>query len=240
MTDPDWWAPLGAPGELRVKELVDDEPLRNRALATENVEEITLAEFSLGGRPLIAEVGHRAYSLRDGADVLVRLTPPTAKGQPWAVELAGEQLAATYEYVDLQTDAESKVDQVYYLLFRAPGRSWVMHFTGGRLAGETLVLSRGDIPRTAPAVLRCVPASQSRQVPRPRLRRRQPADTHVTSWTGEASPAEIALAQMVLLAGLHSGVDYLAAGLVGAAREIAGIWRVFTPVPDPLPTKTEE
>ena len=239
MADPDWWAPIGEAGELLVKELADDS-LRARALSTTNVREVPLAEFSLGGRRLIAEVGHRAYSLREGDGVVALLAPPATKGRAWVVDLAGSQLEGTHERVDLQPEPEAKVEQVYYLLFRAPGRSWVMHFTGGRVAGEKLVLSRGDIPRAEPPVVTCVPAAQSRQVPRPRMRRREPVDTHMTSWTEDAAPAEIALAQLVMLAGLHAGVDYLAAGLVGAAREIAGVWRVFTPAPDPLPTKADD
>jgi hypothetical protein len=238
MPGTDWWEPLGEPGRIEVREVVDDDTVHERALATENVREITLAEIGLCGRSLTAEVGHRAYALRDGEDTVVRVELPSGKGRPWVVDVAGRELAMTYERMDLARE-DSKTDQVLFLLLCDSGGSWVAHYTGGRLAGEQIVLSRGAVPRSSPAVVTCVPAARSRELPRSRLRRRQPADRHVTSWTAEATGAEVALAEMILLGRLHNGIDYLAASFVGAAREIAGIWRVFTPMPEPLPTKDD-
>jgi hypothetical protein len=59
------------------------------------------------------------------------------------------------------------------------------------------------------------------------------------SWEPDATYAEVALAAMIVVSGRHAGIDYLGASVVGAAREIAGIWRAFTPMPDPLPTRPE-
>jgi len=236
----DWWAPLGAPGRIHARELVIEEPLRERALATENVREVALAELSLLGRALTAEVGHRAYVLRDGDQTVVRLSLPSGKGRPWEVDIAGSQLAMTHERVDLERGPDSRPEQVLFLRLQGDGRSWVAHYTGGRLAGKQFVLTRGDVPRASPAVVSCVPAARSRDLSRGRLPGRQPADHHVAAWTAEATGAEVALVQLLLVARLHNDVDYLGAAFVGAAREIAGIWRVFTPVPEPLPTKSDD
>jgi hypothetical protein len=236
----DWLAPLGTAGRMQVRELVLDESVHQRALRTEDVREIALAEISLLGRALTAEVGHRTYRLRDGDDVVARLGPPSGRGVPWTGDLAGQGLTLTHERVDLQPDPGSKAQQVLFLLVRSAEHSWVVHYVGGRLAGDHLVISRGDVPFSSPAVVTCVPAARSRDLPRPRLRRRDPADEHATSWTAEATGAEVALAELVVLAGLHNHVDHLAAAFAGTARDVAGIWRVFTPVPEPLPTKRDD
>jgi hypothetical protein len=233
----DWWAPLGAAGEQRVAELVADERLVHRALGTANVREIVLAETDLLGARVTGEVGHRAYRLREGERTVVRLELPSEPARPWTGELAGSRLELTHEQVDLDRSAGAKPEQVLFLRIRTDERVWVAHHTGGRLAGERFVLSHGDLPHASPPVVTCLPAERSRQLPRSRLRRRQPADQHVTSWTAAASGADIALAELLLLARLHNAVDYLGAAVAGTAREIAGIWRVFTPVPEPLPTK---
>jgi hypothetical protein len=236
VTEPDWWAPLGT-GQLRVTELVADEALRQRALLTEHVREIPLAELTLAGRALTAEVGHRAYTLRGAEREVIRFDVPD--GKAWRVVAVGDVLEMRDEIVDVPRAEEGKVDQFHVLRFRGSRGSWVMHFTGGRLAGRSLVLVRGDEPG-GPAVVSCVPAPRTRELPTARLRRRQPADVHVTTWAGEATAAEVALVELVVLSGRHVHLDYLAAGVVGAAREIAGIWRVFTPMPEPLPTKSED
>lgn len=234
-----WFESMGSAGEVPIRDLVGDEALRNRALSTENVVAIPLAEFALAGRDVRAEVGHRAYLLRDRDRVVVRLETPTQGGRSWSGELAGDDLAMTYERVDLPRVPGSKVEQVLYLQVRAGQRAWVAHFLGGRMAGERLVLSRGDRPHAGAPVVTCLPAARSRSLPPTRLRRRQPADTHLVRWEADATAAEVALAAMIVLSGRHAGIDYLGASFVGAAREIAGIWRVFTPTPDPLPTRPE-
>lgn len=236
----DWQAPLATAGRMQVRELVPDASVHERALRTEDVREVALAEISLLGRSLTAEVGHGAYRLRDGDDVVARLCPPEGKGAPWTGDLAGRGLTLSHERADLQREPGAKAEQVQFLRVRSDAQSWVVHYVGGRLAGEELVVSRGDVPHGSAAVVTCVPAARSRDLPRSRLRRRHPADEHTTSWTAEATAAEVALAELVVLAGLHNHVDYLAAAFAGTARDIAGIWRVFTPMPEPLPTRRDD
>ena len=235
----DWHEPLESAGRMHVREQVSDESVHQRALGTEDVREIALAEVDLLGHALTAEVGHHTYRLRDGADVVARLCPPCANGAPWTGVLTGRELAVSHERVDVQGNPGSKAEQVLFLHVRGAGHSWVAHYTGGRLAGEQFVLSRGDVPRAAPAVVTCVPAAQSRDLPRSRLRRRQAADQHLTSWAAGATRSEVALMELIVLARLHNHVDYLAAAFAGTARDIAGLWRAFTPMPDPLPTKRD-
>jgi hypothetical protein len=113
-----------------------------------------------------------------------------------------------------------------------------VHFAGGRLAGEALVLVRGELPGPdRAAVVTCVPAPRTRAMPASPLRRRQPADVDQLTWTVEATPAEIALVELAVLAGRHGSLDYLPAGFVGMARGLGRTWRVLAPAPEPLPTR---
>ena len=232
MADLDWWAPLGAAGELRVTELVADETLRNRALRTEDVRAIPLAELTLAGLDLTAEVGHRSYRLRAGDRSVVRFDVP--ERGPWHAQLDGEDLELWEGFVEV-AGGDDRVDQAHVLRVSGRRGTWVLHFTGGRLSGDAVVLARGDRPGQSLPVVSCVPAPRSRALPKAR-RRRGPADVHVTTWTADATAGEVALVELVVLAGRHVGLDYLTAGLAGAARGVAGLWRAFTPVPDPLPT----
>ena len=234
----DWWAPLGAAGELRVRHLVADPTLRRRALRTENVQEIPLARFALAGRDLVAEVGSWSYVLRAGERPMLRFV--VTPDRPWRAEVAGVELEMDEVFVDLPRPGSDKVERVHFLRLSGPSGSRVLHFTGGRLAGETLVLVRDEVPggERAP-VVSCVPAPRTRELPKSALRRAQPADVDVVTWTAEATPAEIALVELVVLCGRHVGLDYLPAGFVGMARELGRTWRVFTRAPEPLPTRPE-
>lgn len=236
MPDLDWWAPFGTAGELRVQQLVADPSLRTRALRTEDVQEIPLARFALAGRDLVAEVGSWSYVLRDGDRTVLRFV--VTPDQPWRAEAAGVELEMDEAFVDLPRTDSGKVDQVHLLRLDGPDGARQLYFTGGRLAGERLVLVRGELPGGGEEpVVTCVPAPRTREMPRSSLRRRQPADVDVIAWTAEATPAEVALVELAVLSGRHVNLDYLPAGFVGAVRTLGSTWRVFTPLPEPLPTR---
>ena len=84
------------------------------------------------------------------------------------------------------------------------GRSWVWHFDGGVVAGRRLVLCRGELPGGEPVVT-TVPPSAGRGLGHGE--RHQAVDMHITRWRPAATAAELALVELLTVAGLHHNID---------------------------------
>ncbi|HEX7717072.1 MAG TPA: hypothetical protein VF416_07275 [Marmoricola sp.] len=217
----EWVEPLGREGRIEVEELVRYDELGRRTTA-EPTREIVLATTEVAGHTVAcAATGrHRTMSV-DGAVVAVLDLErrPEVEGGGWAKPVGLDGSSATVE-VRSDASAGSRLrGPLRYLHVDGAGRSWTWHFVGGTLAGERLVLVRGDAPG-GPAVVSTHPAGQGRSLGNPRGG--AGPGTHVTSWTAEASLGEVVLAELLVTAKLDGLVDYRAARLAEGVQELTG------------------
>jgi hypothetical protein len=218
----DWTAPTGTPGEVEVAELVRFDAL-GRSSRAEPLRCVDLAVAEVAGRSLrCSAIGWRRTMLLDGevvAMIDVERRPDQVREGGWTrpLELDG----AAYS-VSVRTDATrgSRLrGALRYLHVDGETDHWVWHFVGGRLAGERLVLSRGDRPGGEAVVTTC-PAGQGRSLGEPRGG--ATFDRHVTSWTAAAELREVVLAELLTTARLDGLVDYRAARIAEGVQELTG------------------
>lgn len=200
------WEPLGDAGAAEVRELLALEAL-SRYFAADRDAELDLARTTVAGRPL--EVGAR-WQLRSAvcAGVSVELDlsgePDPAGGYRKTLRAPGSQGS-----VVLQTDETRRTrlrGALRFLRVQLDDRSWVWHFDGGRAAGERLTLCRGDLPGDGAPVVTTYPAARGRSLGNPKGG--ATLDTHVTSWSADASLGELVLAELLATCRLDRLVDY--------------------------------
>lgn len=218
----DWFEPLGREGRVEVTELIGVHALGARTRA-EPARTVDLATTTVAGRSLVVSAtGARRAAVVDGAVVAsidLTLRPGVEPSGGWSkpLELDGRDFTA-----GVRSDASrgSRLrGPLRYLHLGGPGRSWVWHFIGGTLAGERLVLARGDAPG-GDVVVSTHPAAQGRSMGNPRGG--ATADAHVTSWTAASVLGEVVLAELLVTAKLDGLVDYRAARIAEGVQELVG------------------
>jgi hypothetical protein len=153
------------------------------------------------------------------ASVDLTLRPEAEEPGGWSkpLELDGAAFTAT---VRRDPSRGSRLrGPLLYVHLAGPGRRWVWHFVGGTLAGERLVLARGEVPG-GEAVVSTHPAAQGRSMGNPRGGATR--DTHVTTWTAGAALGEVVLAELLAAAKLDGLVDYRAARVAEGVQELVG------------------
>lgn len=222
MVDPGLRSPIGGPGTVEVTELVRHDAL-GRTSKDEPERQVELAAADVAGRRLrLAATGWQRTALLD--DEVVALLDVERRAEEagdgsWIKPLA---LAGTTYSVEIRTDVAqgSRLrGPLRFLHIGGAADGWVWHFVGGRMAGEQLVLSRGDAPGAEP-VARTFPAGQGRSLGEPRGGATM--DLHVTSWEAPAQLREVVLAELLATAKLDGLVDYRAARLAEGFQELTG------------------
>ena len=218
----DWFEPLGREGRIEVTELLTLDRL-GASTRAEPTRTFDLAATAVAGRSLVVSAtGVRRAATVDGAVVAtIDLTRrPEVEGPGgWSktLELDGGHFSAS---VRSDPSRGSRLrGPLRHLHVAGPGRSWVWHFVGGTLAGEQLVLVRGEEPG-GDAVVATHPAARGRSVGNPRGG--ATADSHVTSWTAGAALGEVVLAELLAVARLEGLVDYRAARIADGVQELVG------------------
>lgn len=216
----DWSAPLGSPGRLEVEELLRPDRWASY-FAQAPGQEIELAHWSIAEEQVhvAASRGHRLA--RVGRLVLADLvldSGPPGDGTVWEKPLL---------LLDRRCTVRRRVDREHGSRLRGPLRylevtgttqRWVWHFEGGRVAGERLVLRRGEQPLDGPVLVTVWPSSQSRGLGNPSGGASETG--HVTAWSADASPIEVLLAELFATARLDGMVDYRAARVADGLSEL--------------------
>ncbi len=206
----DWWAPLGDEGELRVVQLLDD-GAQERVLSTEGHDEVLAATLTVAGQRMSVTARHKHVAVFAGDEVVAevdfRPTPQEQEFGDWVkpLHLVGEELVVTHGKVKDGGRRARLRGAVRFLSIKGPGRRWVWHFDGGVVAGRHLLLCRGEQPGEGEPVVTTVPASAGRGLGH--VERHQAVDTHITRWQPTATAAELALVELLTVAGLHHDID---------------------------------
>jgi hypothetical protein len=222
----DWWAPLGDPGEVRVVQLLDD-AAKERVIGKEGPAEVLAATLTVGGQGLSVTGRYKHMAVSSGDDVVAevdfRPTPQETKFGDWVkpLHLVGEELVLTHGKVKDHGRRARWRTGLRYLSIQGPGRSWVWHFDGGVVAGRRLVLCPGELPGQGEPVVTTVPASAGRGLGQ--VERHQAVDTHITRWQPAATAAELALVELLTLAGLHHDIDHISSQI---AKELGWLPRL--------------
>jgi hypothetical protein len=220
MEQPDWWHPLGAAGQVEVREPLDPASVQHR-LTADPAAELSLGRAELPGGALDLVARGRTRLVRSAGETVAELdlsAPPDPTGgfsRPIAVlGQAGEATRRTEEGRGARLRGALR-----YLRISAGASVWVWHYDGGRVAGERLVLCPGEVPGSTPVVV-THPSAQGRSLGNPTGG--ATADTHLTTWTAEARPVDVLVVELLASTWLGSLVDYRAARVVEGVSELLG------------------
>jgi hypothetical protein len=214
-----WWERVGEPGDARVRELLAPEALP-RYFAEDRSVELELASAEVAGRSVDLTARWQARIARCGGVPLAELdlsgAPDLEGGYHKKIRVLG-----SIGSVVLQVDESRRSrlrGSLRFLRVQAGGRAWVWHFEGGRAAGERLVLSAGRSPGDGPELVVTHPAAQGRSLGNPTGG--ATVDTHVTSWSSEASLGDVVVAELLATVRLDRLVDYRPARIAEGVSEL--------------------
>ena len=217
----DWWAAFGLAGRIEVAEPLSPEAAQRRLTADPDVD-VALGRAELPGLPIDLAARGRTRSARSGSETLGMLDfsgPPDLTGgfhRPLTLlGHTGEVVRRTAE-----TRRSRLRGSLRYLSIAAGPTVRVWHYLGGRAAGERLVLCAGERPGSTPLVV-THPSAHGRALGNPTGG--ATGDTHVTSWSAEARPADVLLVELLASAWLGVLVDYRPTRVVEGFSELLGV-----------------
>jgi hypothetical protein len=214
-----WWEPTGAPGRIEVHEPVAPDGVHRRLAAAPTVE-VPLGEALIGDRVVeFGALGRTRFARAAGERIalldLSAPADPTGAFRRPVVVLGDPGEAVLDQDVELGGRLRGPLR---FLRVTAGSRTWVWHYAGGRAAGERLVLVPGDRPDADGARVVTHPAAQGRSLGNPTGG--ASVDTHVTTWTGDAAPAEVLLVELLATTWLGALVDHRMARVAAGAAEL--------------------
>jgi hypothetical protein len=219
VVDVDWWAPLGDAGRLEIHEPLAPEEVQRRLAASAEVD-VPLGRAEVGDHVVEFVARGRTRLARTSASTvgLLDLSAPPAPGGGFQRPVT--LLGATGEAVRHEDDARGSRlrGALRYLRLTLGARVWAWHYTGGRAAGERLVLVPGGHPSGAAPRVVTHPSARGRSWGNPTGG--ASAETHVTTWTPDASAAEVLLVELLATTWLGAVVDYRAARIAGGFGEL--------------------